>query len=192
MAKTSKEIIMESATKLLVNRGYNAFSFADISEDVELAKPTIHHHFPSKEDLVVEVLSQYRDQIKSGLQYLSTHKTNPIDRLKGYIHYWQECIESGDRPFCICVLLAAELPSLPKSIQKQVKMHFEELGDWIYTTIDEGKKLGSINVKGSVRFEADLFRAQVHGAMLASRALNDSQMFTSVTKHILSGLASDK
>lgn len=47
---TSQQII-EIALPLMIERGYNAFSYADITERLEIRKASIHYHFPNKSDL---------------------------------------------------------------------------------------------------------------------------------------------
>ncbi|WP_457154700.1 TetR/AcrR family transcriptional regulator, partial [Mesorhizobium sp. P5_C1] len=44
--------ILSSARNFIVSGGYNGFSYADIAEVVGIRKASIHHHFPSKVDLV--------------------------------------------------------------------------------------------------------------------------------------------
>ena len=48
--------IRETAHDLIAERGYFGFSYADIAETVGIRKASIHHHFPSKVDLVVATL----------------------------------------------------------------------------------------------------------------------------------------
>ena len=59
--------IVASARSLLATRGYNGFSYADIAEAVGISKPSIHHHFPSKAELVKVVVAQYREEARQGL-----------------------------------------------------------------------------------------------------------------------------
>ena len=55
LPNTSDEILA-SARNLIMSGGYNGFSYADISEVVGIRKASIHHHFPSKVDLVRELV----------------------------------------------------------------------------------------------------------------------------------------
>ncbi len=52
--------IAEHARQLLAAGGYNGFSYADLSERVRVGKASIHHHFPSKVDLVLTVVMRGR------------------------------------------------------------------------------------------------------------------------------------
>ena len=46
-----KEQILEVATELVQTRGYSAFSYQDLSDRLGITKASIHHHFPSKEEI---------------------------------------------------------------------------------------------------------------------------------------------
>src|SRR5258707_7828696 len=56
MQGETAERILKVAEALMIERGYSAFSYADISEAVEIKKPSIHHHFPTKAGLAAAVL----------------------------------------------------------------------------------------------------------------------------------------
>lgn len=60
--KTSdkKNEILDCAQTLIQKRGYNGFSYADISSTVGIRKASIHHHFSTKVDLAVAVVERYR------------------------------------------------------------------------------------------------------------------------------------
>ena len=44
---------------MLRSRGYAAFSYADLEKMVGIRKASIHHYFPKKEDLGVEIVETY-------------------------------------------------------------------------------------------------------------------------------------
>ena len=43
---STAERILDTAQALAQVRGYNGFSYADISAELAITKPSIHHHFP--------------------------------------------------------------------------------------------------------------------------------------------------
>lgn len=59
--------IVEQTRLLLATGGYHGFSYADISERVRIGKASIHHHFPTKADLVLVVIKRHREQARTGL-----------------------------------------------------------------------------------------------------------------------------
>ena len=55
-----REEILDQATQLFAERGYEGTSMADFAERVALRKASLFHHFASKEALYVEVLARWR------------------------------------------------------------------------------------------------------------------------------------
>ncbi len=59
--------ILQCARTLIIAGGYNGFSYADVAEVVGIRKASIHHHFPSKVDLVRTLVAQYREEADAGI-----------------------------------------------------------------------------------------------------------------------------
>jgi TetR/AcrR family transcriptional regulator, transcriptional repressor for nem operon len=172
--------ILKAAHALMVERGYSAFSYADISEAIEIRKASIHHHFPTKADLVVAVLKGHRERLVQGTEHLDQLE-DPLHRIQAYVQHWEGCIRDRSEPFCVAALLAAELPSLPPEVQTEVRLHFATLGEWLEETLKSGVKRGVIRLKQSPATEAQVLMAAVHGAMLSARASGTCEVFQVVT-----------
>lgn len=186
MASDTYTRILDSAQSLIVSRGYNAFSYADISAVVGVGKATIHHHFPGKADLVVAVIARYRQATEDGMGAMAAHEPCADRRLAGYVGFWEQCIRDNSAPFCIAALLAAELPSLPPEVAAQVKAHFDELTARLAGFIDEGLRKGELASAEDAQLDARILVATVHGAMLAARvAGGDAELYTSITRPAL-------
>ncbi|MDM9627147.1 TetR/AcrR family transcriptional regulator [Rhizobium sp. S152] len=189
MATDTYTRILDSAQALMVTRGYNAFSYADIAAEVGVGKATIHHHFPGKADLAVAVIARYRQATKDGMGAMAAEVTQADRRLAAYVGFWEQCIRDNNAPFCIAALLAAELPSLPPEVAEQVKAHFDELIERLAAFIDEGQRSGALKSPDNAETSARVLVASVHGAMLAARvAGGDAVLFSSITRPALQRL----
>ena len=89
--------IVACARTLLASGGYNGFSYADISERVRISKPSIHHHFASKAELVHTVVKLYRQETRAGLQALDAI-ADPVKRLRPTPATGQHASVMGRRP----------------------------------------------------------------------------------------------
>lgn len=191
MNKTSStaDDILACARALIVSGGYNGFSYADIAKVVGIRKPSIHHHFPSKADLVKTLVEQYLIDAREGFANLELAVPGPVDQLGTYINHWKACIGDGSRPFCVCALLANELPVLPEEVALQVRSYFRFLSGWLTSVLERGAAQGVITLGGTARVEAEAFMACVHGAMLSARAYGDGSVFGAITEQHLARLA---
>ncbi len=178
------------ARSLLAAGGYNGFSYADISESVHISKASIHHHFPSKAELVRTVLIRYREEARAGMAVLEQQIPDPVARLHAYTGYWAACIRDGSSSFCICAMLAAELPAIPGQVADEVRGHFLELAAWLASVLAKGAAQGVFFLQTNPEAEAKAFMATVHGAMLSARAYGDPEVFAAVVQSLMHRLTS--
>jgi TetR/AcrR family transcriptional repressor of nem operon len=181
--------ILTCARSLIIAGGYNGFSYADVAEVVGIRKPSIHHHFASKVDLVRTLVSRYREEAQAGLSALERNISDPREQLKAYVAYWEACIADASAPFCVCALLASELPILPEDVALEVRAHFRSVASWLTSVMERGKRQGRLQLAGTARVEAEGLLATVHGAMLSARAYGDPKMFGIITRPLLERLS---
>ena len=186
LTNTSDDIL-RCARSLIVTGGYNGFSYADISEVIGIRKASIHHHFPSKADLVRILVTRYREEAEAALAQLALQQ--PVDQLRAYTGYWAACIGDGTRPFCVCALLASEIPVLPPEIVLEIRAYFRLLSAWLTSLMERGAEQGTLVLSGTARSEAEAFMATVHGAMLSARAYGDPAIFGTITRPLIERLA---
>lgn len=182
--------IVACARALLAGGGYNSFSYADISETVRISKASIHHHFPSKAELVRTVLALYREEARLGMAALERQLPDPVAQLHAYTGYWAACIRDNSSPFCICAMLAAELPVIPDEVADEVRGHFSDLAAWLASVLARGASQGVLFLQTSPETEAMAFMATVHGAMLSARAYGDPEVFATVVQPLMRRLTS--
>jgi TetR/AcrR family transcriptional repressor of nem operon len=179
-SSTTSDEILACARALIATGGYNGFSYADIADVVGIRKASIHHHFPSKAELVTTLVKRYREAAEEGITNLEHGIASPLDQLRAYIPYWKTCIGDASAPFCICALLAGELPSLPDEVAVEIRAYFRFLSGWLTAALERGVRHGIIALAFAPRVEAEAFMATVHGAMLSARAYGDTAIFGSI------------
>jgi len=186
---TTADDILASARSLIITAGYNGFSYADIADVVGIRKASIHHHFPTKADLVRILVQQYITDAEKGLTKLQQTTSSPLEHLRIYLGSWEECIRDASRPFCVCAMLASELPVLPDEISREVTTYFHVLSRWISGVLETGVGEGVFRLIDPPQVEAEAFMATVHGAMLSARAYDNPAMFQSIAGNLLKRIA---
>lgn len=186
---TTSDQILTSARSFIISGGYNGFSYADISAVVGIRKASIHHHFPSKVDLVRSLVKQYRESAEIGLTELAVAVPDSLELLQGFAGNWALCIKDASMPFCVCALLASELPALPPEVASEVAAYFHYLSSWLTGVMERGAEQGSLMIEAPAPVEAEMLMATVHGAMLSARAQNDAALFDAILKPTLRRLS---
>lgn len=182
---TTSDDILTCARTLIIAGGYNGFSYADISKVVGIRTASIHHHFPSKSDLVTTLVSRYREEARLGLARLEQQVPDPAQLLRSYVGFWGECIANASIPYCVCALLATQIPVLPDDIAREVRAYFKTLSAWLTSVLSRGAEQGKLRLSQPAEVEAEIFMATVHGAMLSARAYGDGAIFTTITQPLL-------
>ena len=136
------EKLMGGAAQLLMRGGYNGFSYADLAERFGIRKPSIHHHFPAKADLVTAVVEHGRSVINAQIEALDEGGSDGMAQLLAYVGYWKRCIADQSAPFCLAGVLAAEMPILPPPVAAAVRGHFADLGRWLEEVLTRGVEQG--------------------------------------------------
>ena len=173
---TTADDILRCARVLVARGGYDSFSYADISDVVGIRKASIHHHFPSKARLVEVVVAQYRAEARDGLAALS-QLPDPRAALTALVDFWANCLQNGALSFCICAMLASELPMVPPEVAAEVRGHFEDLTNWVGGVLQQAVAQGQLQLRGDPAVEAGAIVAAIHGAMVSARSFDRSQLF---------------
>jgi TetR/AcrR family transcriptional repressor of nem operon len=181
--------ILACTRALIATGGYNGFSYADIAGVVGIRKASIHHHFPAKVDLVTTLVRRYREEAEAGIAGLEQGVAGPLNQLRAYIAYWKSCIGDASAPFCVCALLASEMPILPEDVALEIRQYFRFLSGWLTSVLARGVDLGAIALANPPQVEAEAFMALVHGAMLSARAYGDTTTFGLIMDPQLARLA---
>lgn len=188
MEQQTAERILATARELVIAGGYNGFSYADIAEVVGIRKPSIHHHFPAKADLVRTLVAGYREELAAGLAQFESVSPDASEQLRAYVATWEACITDGSMPFCLGALLAGELPVLPREVAAEVRAHFRLLAAWLTEVVARGVQQGTLKASGSAEDEAEAIMATVHGAMLSARAYGTPATFGLIVRPMLDRL----
>jgi TetR/AcrR family transcriptional repressor of nem operon len=187
-ARTSdtRSRMLEHALELIQTRGYNAFSYRDLEEKVGIRTASMHYHFPTKEELVQEVMRQYRQDFQAALEEIRVRHSRASQRLGAYVGLFAQTLQK-DR-LCACGMLATELITLPTGVRLEVRRFFADNEAWLAEIIEEGQKAGELVPHHTPDLAARTLFAALEGAMIAGRALEDSQRLTDTGNQLVNSL----
>ncbi len=182
MASTATKIL-DTAQELAQKRGFNAFSYADISKEIGIKTASIHYHFPSKTDLGMELVSRYRKIFGELLNEIDAKESNAFEKLRSYIDLYGGSLR--DDRMCLCGMLASDITTLPKGIDGFVESFFRDNEKWLAKVLEEGRVKGTLNFEGEAAVQAQFLLSSVQGALLVSRAVKSESKFKMITKELL-------
>jgi TetR/AcrR family transcriptional repressor of nem operon len=179
--------ILDAAEDLVQVRGFNGFSYADISAQLGITKAALHYHFAAKADLGLALIARYSSRFAEELAAIDTASIAPAERLAQYADRYGLVLQRGK--MCLCGMLAAEYQTLPAPMQESVTGFFDANESWLEKVLEEGRQDGGLRFSGSSRQTARVVIACLEGAMLVARAYGDIERFRSVAAGLLDSLA---
>jgi TetR/AcrR family transcriptional repressor of nem operon len=178
--------ILDIAEELVQTRGFNGFSYADISERLGIRKPSIHHHFPTKEALGARLVERYRQRFLEALAAIDRAGGNAPRRLRSYARIYEDVLAKNR--MCLCGMLAADVVTLPESVRAPLRGFFDDSETWLTELLESGRRSGDFGFAGKARDQARLLLASLEGAMMVARSYRDEARFRAATRRLVANL----
>jgi TetR/AcrR family transcriptional repressor of nem operon len=182
--------ILDVAEALVQTRGYEAFSYADIADKLQIRKASIHYHFPSKGELARAVASRYRTAFAERLGAIEAEFPDATRRLMRYVRLFQEALRQGDH-MCPFGMLASDQASTPQGVHEEVNGFFADQVAWLTRVLQEGRQEGVFRFEGGPEATAEALLAGLEGALLVARARGNVAHFARIALRLVGALTSD-
>jgi len=170
MPTDTKTALLDSAEHAARTFGFDGFSYADLADDVGIRKASIHHHFPSKANLSVELMKRYNANFKIVFAEMGGQ------RILLLIDTYRKALDGGKK-LCLCVSFSASRESLSPEVIKQINFFRTMMIDWLKTAFEMGNIDGSISSVQDPAKEAAAVLSLLEGAHLTARAEEDPELF---------------
>jgi TetR/AcrR family transcriptional repressor of nem operon len=180
---TSQQIL-DIAQRLVQTRGFNAFSYADIANELNVSKASLHYHFASKAKLGARLIERYEDGIERALGEIDLAGGGAAAKLRHYVDIYAKVL--ADERMCLCGMLAAEFETLPKPMQAALDGFFALNERWLVSVLEEGRSDGTLNFKGPASEAAQYIIGALEGAMMMARSRGGMARFNVATRRLLS------
>jgi TetR/AcrR family transcriptional regulator, transcriptional repressor for nem operon len=182
------ERVLDVAERLVQLRGFNAFSYADVSAELGITKASLHYHYPGKAELGVALLNRYTERFAAALDAIDENTTEPLAKLHAYSELYLDVLR-GQR-MCLCGMLAAEYRTLPDAMQQAVLTFFDINEAWLSRVLDAGRADGTLHFDGTAEEAARMIVGSLEGAMLIAQPRQDPGRFQDVAALLFSSIAS--
>lgn len=141
--KSSKfERILDSAIKIIGQKGFHGAKVKDIANDAGVADGTIYNYFNNKEDILVTIfkvkLEEYVDMAKKEISGVD----NPEEQLRILVKYHFKVMT--ETPY-LANVLQIELRQPIKDLRVKVRRHLKNYFRLIEQVIEEGIQRGVFN-----------------------------------------------
>jgi AcrR family transcriptional regulator len=128
---STKDRIIEAADNLFYERGYEHTSFADIADEVKISRGNFYHHFKTKDDILVAVISNRMSKTKQMLKDWEEQSSDPEGRIHCFIHILIANYAKIKLYGCPVGTLSTELVKLDHVSKKEANQIFTLFRKWL-------------------------------------------------------------
>lgn len=137
LMKSRKEEIINLAIEYIETRGVHAFSYNDISKQLNITKASIHYHFPSKNDLILAVIEAYKVQLNRVVDHVST-VSDLKKRIFLFFQHHFDMLQSDN--ICAVYSLEMNIATLDSDIQVGVQSFLQREKDAVKSLLSGTEK----------------------------------------------------
>lgn len=163
----TRDEILRIGTQLIKSHGYNAFSYADIADQLQIRNAAIHYHFRGKEDLLGAILDEYIFNYQQLAKQMEQAGLKPIHRLEKFIERYTCLVDCNS--ICIIGSIASDYNTLPDSVRDKVRGLVELVLGLVEETLRAGKKTGDFQFEETAKNQALLLMTNLAAGVQLAR-----------------------
>jgi len=163
--------IMDKATELLMQRGFNGFSYRDISTHLGMKNAAIHYHFPSKTDLALALVDEYQQTLRSRTSSFMAYGGPATPQLEGLFLFTRSQFCTGR---CVCPMgaFSVDFDDLPQEVKTATERFMKDSIKWLTQVLEAGTEQNEFCFDGDSKQKAIGILATLQGARQMARVGN--------------------
>jgi TetR/AcrR family transcriptional regulator, transcriptional repressor for nem operon len=188
---TTKEQILDAASKLIHVRGFKNTSVDDILKETGVGKGNFYYYFKSKDELGYAILDRKIDQITTELieKSFKTEK-DPWQQIGDFL---DAQVTSARRHGCTggCLLgnLAVELSDIHEEFRQRLDSAFRNLRSRIETALAQAETQGTLRPGVDIARMAHFIVAGFEGALMMGKLYKDPAVVEGIVEEVKGHLA---
>lgn len=165
--------ILDLAESLLLERGFNAFSYQHIARALGVKPAAIHYHYPSKDDLGVAIVARQLRRLRKWRDLPRVADLPPAAQLDALLTVYDDHVRHECR-VCLFGALAADFRTLPVPMQAELRTFNRELTEWLAQVLAAGRATASLRFVGSPAAKAAQVLTTLAGALQVARVHDET------------------
>jgi len=177
----TREKILELAEELILNKGYNGFSYQDISTAMGIKNAAVHYYFPSKDNLGVSILKTNIQRFEEMVENMQNREFNEWHQLESFMKIYLK--SNRENKICLIGSLGTDINTLSDPMRIELQKMVDRIISWLESIMQSGREKGLFQFNIPPRDQAlHILSSLVAGLQLA-RILNKSD-FKSIHQSI--------
>jgi len=165
--------ILDLAENLLLERGFNAFSYQHIARELGIKPAAVHYHYPSKDDLGTAIVARQLRRLRKWRDLPRVADLPPPAQLEALLTVYDDHARQACR-VCLFGALAADFRTLPAPMQAELRTFNRELTEWLAEVLAAGRATASLRFVGSPAAKAAQVLTTLAGALQVARVHDET------------------
>lgn len=154
--------IIDRASELMMQHGFDGFSYRDISTDLGVKNAAVHYHFPSKVDLIKALIEDQHETLRRKTSKFMAYGGSAREQLEGLFCFTLEQCQCG-RPVCMVGAMAINYDEFPDEVKELNDQFMRDSRVWMTRVLELGREQGEFDFRGAAEDKALSILATVQG-----------------------------
>lgn len=133
----TREKILELGENLIRTKGYNAFSYQDISSELGIKNAAIHYYFPSKKNLGTSIIKTNIQRFEEMVENMESRQFDEWQQLEAFVKIYIK--SHREKKKCVVGSFSPDFKTLDESTQKELTKMVEMILNWLSGLLEKGK-----------------------------------------------------
>ncbi len=128
---------MELGESLIRTKGYNAFSYQDISSELGIKNAAIHYYFPSKENLGTSIVKTNIQRFEEMIDNMHSRRFDEWKQLESFVKIYIK--SHREQKKCLVGSLSPDYNTLNETTKAELKRMIDMIVSWLADLLEKGR-----------------------------------------------------
>jgi len=166
----TRERIIELGENLIRTKGYNAFSYQDISTELGIKNAAIHYYFPTKANLGTSIVKTNIQRFEEMVDNMHSRDFDEIQKLDTFIKIYIKSYR--EQKVCLVGALSPAFDTLNEVTQKELNKLIDLILRWLAEILNAGKEKGLFSFKELPENRAAIIFSSLVASLQLSKVVN--------------------
>jgi len=162
-----KQQILATAADILEHKSFAAFSYQDLAERLGIRKASIHHHYPSKDELGIELLKFFKARGDALMMEVVGAAKSPGAALSAVFEMCEKVMFDGETKVCPSCAFEVDAKNLSPKMIEMLRESNEAFVEQLAGLLTAARAGGEITFLGEPKDQAATIVSALQGARLA-------------------------
>ena len=166
----TRERIIELGENLIRTKGYNAFSYQDISSELGVKNAAIHYYFPTKANLGTSIIKTNIQRFEEMVDNMHSRGFDEIQQLNSFIKIYTK--SHREKKVCLVGALSPAFDTLNDVTQIELNKMINIILKWLTNILITGKQKGLFAFSEIPENRAVIIFSSLVSSLQLSKAIN--------------------